>query len=277
MVIAGGVLMATGVGGPLGGMLIGAGADTIIQRATTGQVNYGQVAISGLLGAAGGGAASALLKGGGRLATELGATGLRTAITTGAASGTASGAGGSGYGYLTGPGPHTVSGFLTSTATGAVEGGLLGAAGGAAGHGLSTTAKNTLADLKPAPAIPVLPDNLADTFSGSRYTTSILPEETILYRAGSTSGSPLGQFFSPEPPIGVIQTRIDKAIPHTWPNGQPAPLDTGFAVRFPAGTIVHTGTVANQGDLFMGGTEQIVIQRPWDIPGVEVVNQWALK
>ena len=149
MVIAGGVLMATGVGGPLGGMLIGAGADTIIQRATTGQVNYGQVAISGLLGAAGGGAASALLKGGGQLATRLGATGLREAITTGAASGAASGAGGSGYGYLTGPGPHTPTGFLTATSTGAAEGGLLGGAGGAAGHGLSTIAKNTLASLKP--------------------------------------------------------------------------------------------------------------------------------
>ena len=154
MVIAGGVLMATGVGGPLGGMLIGAGADTIIQRATTGQVNYGQVAISGLLGAAGGGAASALLKGGGQLATRLGATGLREAITTGAASGAASGAGGSGYGYLTGPGPHTPTGFLTATSTGAAEGGLLGGASGAAGHGLSTIAKNTLASLKSTPAVP---------------------------------------------------------------------------------------------------------------------------
>ena len=47
MVIAGGVLMATGVGGPAGMMLIAAGADTIIQKATTGGVNWGQVALSG--------------------------------------------------------------------------------------------------------------------------------------------------------------------------------------------------------------------------------------
>ncbi|MDT0234779.1 RHS repeat-associated core domain-containing protein [Curtobacterium sp. BRB10] len=56
MVVAGGVLVATGVGGPVGMMLIGAGADTIIQKATTGEVNWGQVAVSGAFGAAGGGA-----------------------------------------------------------------------------------------------------------------------------------------------------------------------------------------------------------------------------
>ncbi len=50
MVIAGGVLMATGVGGPVGLALIGAGADTIIQKATTGSVNWGQVALTGAVG-----------------------------------------------------------------------------------------------------------------------------------------------------------------------------------------------------------------------------------
>ncbi|CEA06742.1 Putative deoxyribonuclease RhsC [Arthrobacter saudimassiliensis] len=37
MAIAGGVLIATGVGGPVGMMLVAAGADTIIQKATTGE------------------------------------------------------------------------------------------------------------------------------------------------------------------------------------------------------------------------------------------------
>ncbi|WP_377700326.1 RHS repeat-associated core domain-containing protein [Paeniglutamicibacter sulfureus] len=50
MVVAGGALMATGVGGPVGMMLIGAGADTIIQKATTGDVNWGQVALTGAVG-----------------------------------------------------------------------------------------------------------------------------------------------------------------------------------------------------------------------------------
>ncbi|RDH96085.1 RHS repeat-associated protein [Curtobacterium sp. AG1037] len=62
MVVAGGALMLTGVGGPLGGMLIGAGADTIIQKATTGEVNWGQVAVSGAFGAVGGGLGAAIGK-----------------------------------------------------------------------------------------------------------------------------------------------------------------------------------------------------------------------
>ncbi|KTR51039.1 RHS repeat-associated core domain-containing protein [Curtobacterium oceanosedimentum] len=62
MVVAGGALMLTGVGGPLGGMLIGAGADTIIQKATTGEVNWGQVAVSGAFGMVGGGLGAAVGK-----------------------------------------------------------------------------------------------------------------------------------------------------------------------------------------------------------------------
>jgi hypothetical protein len=62
MVVAGGVLVATGVGGPVGMMLISAGADTIIQKATTGEVNWGQVAVSGAFGAVGGGAGALIGK-----------------------------------------------------------------------------------------------------------------------------------------------------------------------------------------------------------------------
>ncbi|WP_156424574.1 hypothetical protein [Arthrobacter sp. EpRS71] len=42
--------MATGVGEPVGLALVGAGADTIIQKATTGLVNWGQVALTGAVG-----------------------------------------------------------------------------------------------------------------------------------------------------------------------------------------------------------------------------------
>ncbi len=45
----------------------------------------------------------------------------------------------------------------------------------------------------------------------------------------------------------------------------------------PAGTEIHTGTVANQGGLWMGGTEQVVVVKPWEIGGVEVVDSWPLK
>lgn len=52
-VVGGGLLMATGVGGPAGAMLMSFGADVLIQKATTGEVNYKQAAVSGLAGGAG--------------------------------------------------------------------------------------------------------------------------------------------------------------------------------------------------------------------------------
>ena len=79
MVVAGGVLIATGVGGPVGLMLVSAGADTIIQKATTGEVNWGQVAVAGAAGAVGFGV-------GGAVARTAG-TGLRGTIAVGAAGG----------------------------------------------------------------------------------------------------------------------------------------------------------------------------------------------
>ena len=125
MVVGGAVLMATGVGGPVGMMLISAGADTIIQKATTGEVNWGEVGVSFAAGAIGGGAAAA----------KLGATGVRAAVVSGAVSGGVSGAGMSGYQYASGPGPHTASGFVAATAEGGASGAAFGGLGGAAGHG----------------------------------------------------------------------------------------------------------------------------------------------
>jgi len=55
------VVMCTGVGGPIGAAMIGggllsAGASAGIQKITTGHVDYGQVAVAGLIGAGAGGA-----------------------------------------------------------------------------------------------------------------------------------------------------------------------------------------------------------------------------
>ena len=153
MVVAGGVLVATGVGGPVGVMLISAGADAIIQKATTGEVNWGQVAVSGAAGAVGFGVGGAVAK--------VAGTGLRGVVAAGAAGGAAEGAVNGGGSYLTGPGPHTVNGFVQSTATGTVVGGVTGGAGGAAAHGISSlanrgasTAVRTLDDVPAAPAKP---------------------------------------------------------------------------------------------------------------------------
>ncbi|MGM1017038.1 MAG: RHS repeat-associated core domain-containing protein, partial [Actinomycetota bacterium] len=245
MVVAGGVMMATGVGGPVGMMLIGAGANTIIQKATTGDVNWGEVAISGAFSFGGAG-----LVGG--LATQVGGNAVEGAVENLAV-------------YAVSGQPLTIDGFLTTAGTGAV---VSAATFGAMSKIDIPTPK--LADL------PALPPNLEATFAGGRYNTSVLAQSTVLYRAGDAQGSPLGQFFSAAPPVGIVQTRIDKAIPLAWPNGQLAPINTGYAVEFPAGTTINTGVVANQGGIYMGGTEQIVIQRPWELPGVEVVDQWTL-
>ena len=61
MVVAGIAVMATGVGGPIGAAMIGgallsAGGSTGIQKFTTGGVDWGEVAIAGVVGAAAGGA-----------------------------------------------------------------------------------------------------------------------------------------------------------------------------------------------------------------------------
>ncbi len=121
-----------------------------------------------------------------------------------------------------------------------------------------------------------LADNLAGTFSGGRYTVVELTNDLVLHRAGE-AGSPLGQFFSLEPLNGVIQTRIDKAVLPVWPGGATSPIDTAFQVKIPAGTSVYVGNVGSQGSHYVGGTQQIVVPKPWMIQGVEVVGSSPLK
>ena len=129
MLIGGGILTACGVE-PLGPMFIGAGVDAIIQRATTGHTSYGQVALSGMLGMVGEVAGAAR-------AAQLGWNGLRATMLVGASSGAASGAGASGYAYMTGPGPHIVERFVGNALAGGLGGGLMGGGISAIGHGLA--------------------------------------------------------------------------------------------------------------------------------------------
>ena len=131
MVVAGGALMITGVGGPAGAMLISAGADTIIQKATTGEVNWGQVAVSGACGAVGFGVGGALAKTG----LSVGAKEVAANVTEGVVS--------NGAGYLVGPGPHTPAGLLKNSTIGAVT--SVGPVhGGAAAHDLESGAGRML-------------------------------------------------------------------------------------------------------------------------------------
>lgn len=122
---------------------------------------------------------------------------------------------------------------------------------------------------------PLLSD-VAGTFAGGQYQVVELLEDATLYRSG-VSGKPLGQYFSTEPADSVLRTRIDKAVLPVWPTGAVSPLDTSFAVKIPAGTHVYVGVVGAQGGMFVGGTEQIVVIKPWDIPGVKVIASKPLK
>jgi YD repeat-containing protein len=124
MVVGGGILMATGVGGPAGAMLLSAGADTLIQKATTGTVDYKEVALSGALGGIGDFG----------VAAKLGVTGVKAALVSGAVAGGTGGAVLGEYNYYRGPGPHTAMGALEHGATGVVSGAVSGAAGSAFTH-----------------------------------------------------------------------------------------------------------------------------------------------
>jgi hypothetical protein len=178
MVVGGVALMATGVGGPAGLMLLSAGSDTLIQKYTTGTVNWGEVAIAGVAGGVGGGVGSAVA----RVAGE----GLMGTVAVGMAGGLAEGAVNGGGNYLNGPGPHTVSGLVTHTADNAAIGGLTGGAGGAAAHGLSSLASaggkvaghgtdglagRTLDEVNPRP---VVPEPVSDPATNKIYSARVL-------------------------------------------------------------------------------------------------------
>jgi hypothetical protein len=70
---------------------------------------------------------------------------------------------------------------------------------------------------------------------------------------------------------------MDKAILPIWPGGAKSTIDTVFKIKIPAGSTIHTGKVGSQGGHFIGGTKQIVVEKPWLIQGVEVLSSSPLK
>jgi hypothetical protein len=125
LVVAGGVMMATGVGGPVGMALVSAGADAIIQKATTGSVDWGAVAVNGVIGLASGGIAGAA----GRAVAKSVTNCLGSNILSGAAEGFVDGAFG-GLEYLTSGQPITLQGLAQNTL---LNGGIGAFTGGVAG------------------------------------------------------------------------------------------------------------------------------------------------
>jgi hypothetical protein len=126
LVVAGGVMMATGVGGPVGMALVSAGADAIIQKATTGSVDWGAVAVNGVIGLASGGIAGAA----GRAIAKSVTNCLGRNILSGAAEGFVDGAVSGGLEYLTSGQPITLQGLaqnrLLNGGIGAFTGGVAG-------------------------------------------------------------------------------------------------------------------------------------------------------
>jgi hypothetical protein len=120
-----------------------------------------------------------------------------------------------------------------------------------------------------------LPPKMEDTFMGREYKAYELQEDVVLPRAGE-EGKGLGQYFSRDAPVSEIQTRIDKAVLPKWPNGDTSTIDFVHHVKIPSGTVVYVGEIANQGGFYLGGTQQIVVVQPWNVPGVKVISSTPL-
>jgi hypothetical protein len=142
MMVAGFALMFTGVGGVAGfalmaasGALMASGFSMASQKATTGQIDWGQVgtdaaigAVAGLAGGAAAGLATRSLASVASSGSKLSCLG-RNLLVTGAG-GSAEGSVSSGLTYLTSDQPLTVTGLAQATVTGGVLGGAVGVAAG---------------------------------------------------------------------------------------------------------------------------------------------------
>ncbi|SPL96382.1 Rhs protein [[Actinomadura] parvosata subsp. kistnae] len=93
-----------------------------------------------------------------------------------------------------------------------------------------------------------------------------------------TSGDPLGLASGPKP-YAFVHHPITAADPlglaaYGGPGGKHV-LDEQPAISCGETTGCARGT-DRQGSLYMGGTGQIFIPKPWTIPGVEVLDSWPL-
>ncbi|WP_200866799.1 hypothetical protein [Pseudomonas syringae] len=108
----------------------------------------------------------------------------------------------------------------------------------------------------------------------------LVPKRVVLKTGEAQPGANLQKAIpdaANEPPDGILQARIDKAVLPEWPGGAKSPIDTTFEIKIPAGTRVYVGEVGSQGGFYIGGTQQIVVQKPWLIEGVKVINSSPLK
>ena len=116
-------------------------------------------------------------------------------------------------------------------------------------------------------------ETAAKSFASGKYNVKILEEDTVFFRAGN-SDSPLGQYYTRDIPESVIKVRIESAVKPQWID-----RDTGvvkgtseltdiYATKFPKGTVYYEGPTGSQGGVYIGGKEQIFINKPWTIDGI---------
>jgi hypothetical protein len=130
--------------------------------------------------------------------------------------------------------------------------------------------------------------NAAGSFHGGQYNVVKLEEDLILYRAGDSTGrngGKMGSYFSRTPPKTRAQVRTSSAVKTEWVDGAGkvtgvSKLDQVVEVRIPKGTTIFEGPIASMGGKHHGiGGNQIFIDKPWEIPGVEdgakVIKKWS--
>ena len=121
--------------------------------------------------------------------------------------------------------------------------------------------------------LPEINETAAKSFASGKYNVKILEEDTVFFRAGS-SDSPLGQYYTRDIPESVIKVRIESAVKPQWIDRDTGVL-TGtseltdvYATKFPKGTVYYEGPTGSQGGVYIGGKEQIFINKPWTIDGI---------
>ena len=95
--------------------------------------------------------------------------------------------------------------------------------------------------------------NAAGTFRSGKYNVNVLDENTVYYRAGDSTKSPLGQYYTAEPPSSVADVRINSAVKPQWIDPKTGALtgtsniDTIYAIEIPKGTTTYSGPAGYQG------------------------------
>lgn len=113
-----------------------------------------------------------------------------------------------------------------------------------------------------------MPAAVSRTFAGGRYTRYCLEQELVVYKVGN-SITDKGDFVTLSRPVSELQSRVDSAICHTGPGGGKSIIEIGYQLTLPAGTEVCVGEAGYQHGIFMGGTQQIYVNRS-ENPAIEV-------